>query len=408
MSTFDAAFGVSPSANQSRWRAVVSVLVGTAMALGVPLLSAPPALAGGRATSTSPALTCDGAWHIATSESPAPHQDELLGVAAVSASLAWAVGERFGVNDVNRSLIERWDGTAWTRVPSANPGHIDDALAAAAAPDATHAFAVGERRTSGGLLRPLVEQFDGTSWSVVPSPHRGTGSALLGVAAVDAGDAWAVGVRELASGAQAPLVEHWNGTAWSGVRTPYFHGSPQTALTDVAAVSSSDVWAVGTYYSGDKRQNQPLAEHWDGTAWSIVPAADPGVDYAFSGVTPLAANDVWAVGYQASGGGPLAEHWDGASWSVASTTNPGRLSLLLGVAAAGPTVYAIGVADPGPYNTLAERWNGASFQVMSTPNVGGDRFDNWLSSAASDGATVWAVGYHGAHRGTHTLVEYVC
>ena len=78
------------------------------------------------------------------------------------------------------------------------------------------------------------------------------------------------------------------------------------------------------------------------------------------------------------------------------------------MAAAASRVYAAGVADPGPYNTLAERWDGTSFQVMSTPNVHGDRSDNWLLGAASDGASVWAVGYHGTRVGIHTLVEYVC
>src|SRR5439155_4025211 len=187
------------SPNTTR-RAVLSVLVGSAMALVLPIASTPAALAGGPAQPGSTALTCDGAWHIAASPNPDPHEDELLGVAAVSPSLAWTVGVMFAANDVNRSLIEKWDGTAWTKVPSANPGHIDDALAAAAAPDATHAFAVGERRTSSNLLRPLIEQFDGTSWSVVPSPHRGTASYLSGVAAATRPDAWSVAARIPARG----------------------------------------------------------------------------------------------------------------------------------------------------------------------------------------------------------------
>jgi hypothetical protein len=97
----------------------------------------------------------------------------------VSPSLAWAVGERFAANDVNRTLIERWDGTAWTRVSSPNPGLQDDQLIGAAAPDATHAFAVGGRFALDGRSRTLVEQWDGTSWSVVPSPDRGPGTSRV-------------------------------------------------------------------------------------------------------------------------------------------------------------------------------------------------------------------------------------
>jgi hypothetical protein len=378
-----------------------------AVFLSVAASSGVPAKAGSGGAPAS--LTCDGTWHIAPSDNPAARADELEAVAAVSPSLAWAVGDKYGSAGIFRTLIERWDGSSWTGVPSPNLGHDVNELLGVAAPDATYAFAVGERNAASGRVRTLIEQYDGAFWSIVPSPNRGPGASFLsGVAAVSSSDAWAVGTRDLASGGQAPLVEHWDGTTWSIVPSPFFHHSPQTVLSDVAVVSSTDVWAVGTYYAGIKRQYQPLAEHWNGTAWSIVPAADPGVGFSFSSLTALAANDVWAVGYQGNGGGPLAERWDGSSWSVVTTTNPGRNSLFLGVAAAGASVYATGVSDPGPYNTLAEKWNGASFQPVSTLNVDGTRFDNWLLRAASDGTTVWSVGHAGTHHGVHTLVEYVC
>jgi hypothetical protein len=384
-------------------RSVVSLLVALlAMTVwfGAPMASAQP--------SGTQVLTCDGSWHIATSDNPAARADQLEGVTAVSPSLAWAVGLKYGAAGISRTLIEKWDGTSWTGVPSPNFGHTFNQLIGVAASDATHAFAVGERNNPNDRVRTLIEQFDGTSWSVVPSPNRGPGASFLtGVTAVASNDVWAVGTRDLTSGGQAPLVEHWDGTAWSYVPSPYFHGSPQTVLSDVSAVSSTDVWAVGTYYAG-KHQYQPLAEHWDGTSWSKVLAASPGVGFSFSSLTALAADDVWAVGYSSNGSGPFAEHWDGSSWSIVTTTNPGSNSVFLGVAAAGGSVYAAGSTDPGPENTLAEVWNGTSFQVMSTPNVNGTRFDNALYGAASDGTTVWAVGQHGTHHGMHTLVEYVC
>jgi len=381
----------------------------TGMALLVSTIggTAGPASAG----SAPPTLECDGAWHIAASDSPASRFNDLLAVTAVSPSLAWAVGDGYAGAGVPRTLIERWDGTSWIGVPSPNAGHQGSQLLGVAAPDAGHAFAVGARSVVGDRNRTLVEQYDGVSWSIVPSPNRGPGySVLSGVSALSGSDAWAVGARQLPSGAQAPLVEHWNGNSWSYVRSPFFRRSPQTVLLDVAAVSADDVWAVGTYYSGDKHENQPLTEHWDGTSWSILPAAFPGRDYAFSSLTAPAADDVWAVGYQASGGGPLAEHWNGSSWSVVAIENPGTQSLFLGVAVAGSSVYATGVSDdPGPHNTLAERFTGSAFERVSTPNVNGTRFENGLRRAASDGTTIWSVGHHDVHHGrTQTLVEYAC
>ena len=62
-------------------------------------------------------------------------------------------------------------------------------------------------------------------------------------------------------------MEHWNGTAWSVVPSPNV-GPVLTLSHGVAAVSANDVWAVGSYDVTDKA----LVEHWDGTAWSVVQA----------------------------------------------------------------------------------------------------------------------------------------
>src|SRR5438132_4458907 len=97
MSILDAAWGAKRSTNTRRMRPV-SVLVGSAMALVLPFASTLAAVAGGPARPASTALTCDGAWHIVASLNPGPHEDELLGVAAVSPSLAWTVGALFAAN----------------------------------------------------------------------------------------------------------------------------------------------------------------------------------------------------------------------------------------------------------------------------------------------------------------------
>jgi hypothetical protein len=84
----------------------------------------------------------------------------------------------------------------------------------------------------------MFEQWDGTSWSVVPSPNPSRGTSLLsGVAAVSDKDIFAVG--ESANGA---VLEHWNGRKWSLVTPPGGGGlNGVTALSDgtVVIVSQS-------------------------------------------------------------------------------------------------------------------------------------------------------------------------
>jgi hypothetical protein len=52
------------------------------------------------------------------------------------------------------------------------------------------------------------------TWSIVPSQAVGTRSALVGVVALSTTDGWAVGTS--GNG----LVERWNGTGWSIVPSP--------------------------------------------------------------------------------------------------------------------------------------------------------------------------------------------
>src|SRR3989442_2162400 len=108
------------------------------------------------------------------------------------------------------------------------------------------------------------------AWQIVPSPNPGVGTnTLFAVYAASPTDAWAVGNAHNAAGIGMPLVEKWDGTSWSAVKVPSV--SPkENFLYAISGSSSSDVWAVGNQYDTGLSQWKPLAEHWDGTSWSVV------------------------------------------------------------------------------------------------------------------------------------------
>jgi hypothetical protein len=65
-----------------------------------------------------------------------------------------------------------------------------------------------------------------------------------------------------------------------------------------------------------------VIEHFNGTSWSVASSSSPGLgEDVLTGVTALALNNVWAVGFYANAkdvntDGPtktLIEHWDGSS-----------------------------------------------------------------------------------------------
>jgi hypothetical protein len=328
------------------------------------------------------------------------------GVAVLSSCNVWAVGSyATELDGFNQTLIEHWNGTAWKQVPSPNPGGpaSDEILTGVAALSATNIWAVGSY-LDGSPDQTLIEHWNGTAWQQVPSPNPG-GSAgandLTGIAAVSATNIWAVGYY-FDGTRYRTLVLHWNGTGWKRVWSP----SPGTAndyLVGTASVSVSDVWAVGLYSTGTV--DRTLIEHWDGTGWKRAWSPNPGGsanNNLLSGVAAVTATNVWAVGRFSNGTAyqTLTEHWDGTGWKRVWSPNPGGSAnddYLSGVAAVSSSnVWAVGAYSNGsPARTLIERWNGTGWKRISSPNPGGTDDDNVLTGVGASSATnIWSVGYY--------------
>jgi hypothetical protein len=306
-------------------------------------------------------------WNIVPSPSPGTIGASLGGVDAISANNAWAVGEYIDDEDASRTLVERWNGSAWTVVPSPNQGVENNVLSDVAAVGPSDVWAVGNYLDAAtGNYRTLSLHWNGAMWSVVPSPSVGTGeNNLTAVAARSADDVWAVGYRfDPAVGAYKTLILHWNGSAWSVVASPNPAPSGDNQLFGVTAFSATGAWAVGYHRAADVRE--ALIARWNGTAWTVSPSPDPGtVDNQLFGIAALAAGDAWTVGTYATNAvrEPLAEHWDGQAWSVASTPTVGSGNgafvtiQLSDLTVIGSQVWAVGFRSvPGVgIQTLAER-----------------------------------------------------
>jgi hypothetical protein len=90
--------------------------------------------------------------------------------------------------------------------------------------------------------------WDGTVWSIVPSPNAGTSDNVLNsVSCVSASDCVAVGYTDTV--AYETLVMVWDGIDWSIVPSPNA-GTSDDALNSVSCVSAADCVAVGYTYTG--------------------------------------------------------------------------------------------------------------------------------------------------------------
>lgn len=370
-------------------------------------------------TPTPTPVPVTGSWQVV----PSPAIDvsnsndgaRLLSVAVVSASDVWAVGFRpqpGGPAYTKQTLIEHWNGSSWSIVPSPNPPstfpevELDGVVALAT----NDVWAVGYGENPAiplGSGSPaditVIEHWDGTSWSIVSSPNPDQDlNQLHAIAGVASNDLWAVGQRGVGGTTCCPyesLIEHWNGTSWSVVPNPGL-----TALQGVTAVAANDVWAVGTPAAG----GGDIIEHWDGTAWIGVAAPtknDVGGGIYLRAVTAVSATDIWAVGDQENpligeGGTDysVTEHWDGTAWTVVGLAL--QNSTLGGVTATGPA-NAWAVDATGLMQT--QHWDGATWSVITTPNPGTG--SGLQAVAAVSAGDIWAVGWTNTNGAWTPLIE---
>jgi hypothetical protein len=171
--------------------------------------------------------------------------------------------------------------------------------------------------TSTGILQSTRIPSTCGVWSRVSSANGGTSDTLMGVAALSANNVWAVGSSGDGHGGLT-LVEHWNGSQWHVVASPNVDGSLSDELTGVAPIPANNIWAVGDYYNASHTQ-QTLIDHWNSSSWSSV--FSPNVASLFTvltAISALSATNIWAVGNSSGlqGYQPLIEHWNGKSWSI--------------------------------------------------------------------------------------------
>ena len=233
---------------------------------------------------TSVAFHFNGtAW----SEMTIPANVELGPVLAFSATNLWSVNDN--------GDAEHFNGTKWaktklpidTGLPSGASQLVMSSISGSSPSDI---WAAGTASTVGvrpSQAVPVLEHFNGTSWSNVnvPAPTSLRGGGLSDVVAISPTDAYAV-----ADG----VILHWNGTAWTALNATTQTGAAVTASA-IAALSPTDVWTA----TGNTLYN------FNGTTWTSVPVP------ATTGLTP--------AGQTLEGPDAAAAVGPGTVWFVGNT-----------------------------------------------------------------------------------------
>jgi hypothetical protein len=333
------------------------------------------------------ALAATG-WNVDSAPHSAPNTNAIINSAFARAdSDVWAVGTTFGTAGSSPSppIAYHWNGSVWSLIstPTLSAGA---GLLGVSASTATDAWAVGFLQLgSYRNSQSLFEHWNGTAWSVVGGANVGR---LAGVADLSSTNAWAVSTLG--------VIEHWDGAAWTAVSTaqPNPANTVGNRVSSISADSASDIWIAGTYTTPDYT-TAAYALHYNGSAWSVVPMAQPASSSVSIGaVTSLSPSNAWAVGQ--TGTDPLIEHWNGSQWSIQATPSGVQYPSLTAVAARSATdVWAFGTRLNDNFTAqipLMLHFDGKTWSRADSPT--GNATYSALNTAATTpgGPHVWAFG----------------
>lgn len=240
----------------------------------------------------------------------------LTAVACPSTAWCLAVGDYQTRSGLVVPVAEEWGGREWTvgRVPAPTGTYLTDVSCA----NPTACMAVGLNYL-GGTRYAFAARWNGRGWTIAPGAG-GVGTELTGVSCPSTADCTAVGDSGFRSPVTRAMAERWAGGTWAIQPTPAPNSAQSNALAAVSCPVSTSCIAVGEATSANGVTL--FSENWAGGAWSYHPVPVPGGSASplLVGVACFSTRFCSAVG-QASNA-PLADHWDGSGWTLEASAAP--------------------------------------------------------------------------------------
>ena len=297
-------------------------------------------------------------------------------VSCASRTSCTAVGGTVNV-DPGTAIVEHWDGLRWAIQKPPPP--VGASFNADSCPTGSGCAAVGSYQVNSGQFQALAAASSNGHWSIARViPPGAFDSSLTGVSCASPTPCIAVGYYQLEANSRGiPFAELWNGTSWLMLAIPMppdeavVSGAP---IQRVSCASSTACTAVGQYFpSFLAGQSEPLAETWNGSAWTIEEPPTPpgGISAGLAAVSCTPANTCSAVGAFSpspnSDSRVLLERRTGGSWSAQTASSPTDSNLLDAVSCPSETAcVAVGSAGGKP---VAEAWNGSAWSTQQTPAI---------------------------------------
>jgi len=345
------------------------------------------------------------------------NSNSLNDIACSGDSFCVAVGSYRTESQHQRTLIEEWDGSSWSLDKSPNSAKGKDVLASVSCVSREFCVAVGWDNLFESGFTKVIELWNGSTWKMVDIQAK-MFAKLEGVRCSSPIQCVAVGYNETATSAPGTLVMQWNGEDWSLLPSANVVGGNAmiNVLDGVSCLNPKDCFAVGDYVDLNNEQGTEISK-WNGTAWKLVPSPSPGrANNALSAVSCPSSRLCFAVGgYNADslssvGFHSMIEQWNGSSWMVVTTPKPSRSNdYLSGVACASPALcFAVGVQDRDFAGTsIIDKWDGSRWTVTKLPAALSERKMPLNGVTCLSATNCYAVGSYASGSGNKlSLIEH--
>jgi hypothetical protein len=332
-------------------------------------------------------------WMIVRSPNVTLTGGNIHSVSCSAPKACTAVGTDLDTSGINVTLAERWDGTSWQRQVTPNPpGNTSPSVApdllGVSCPTAGFCAAVGAYQSPEAIQVSIAETWDGSTWTMqpFPVPANSFGAGLTAVSCTSPRFCEAVGSYfDDTAGTNVTLAATWDGTSWSLQPTPNPGGFNFEQFNTVSCASTAfcEAWASGN--AGNP--GVTIAEQWNGSSWQLQTVP--------SNATVNSVSCTSAAFCEAVGSGP-AYAWNGSAWTAQTIPAPAGTGGLGGVSCTSPA-FCEAVGETGGSNGnvvgVAAVWNGSAWSAQATPNPARATFTNLNAVSCVSPTSCEAGGY---------------
>jgi len=326
------------------------------------------AAAAGIASATTAATT---RWRFSYTSRTA--MTAFYGITALSAHDAWAVGSYAPEGGPGaRPIVERWNGRSWSAVTLPKRYRTNAQLTAIAASSPTNVWVFGFSRDSNGLNPQTFALRWNGSWSARGDWH--TSNVVNSATVLNSGNVWIFGTD---------WTLHYNGTAWTTRKLSF-------SIAQASAINRNDIWAVGASNS----DLSPVLARLHNGRWQLqyIPVTSSNTTRAaLLGVLARSDTNIWVVGATSASSGfhPLALHLLNGKWTFHT---PSGIQALSSVAPDGAGGLWATTASSQFDGSRLEHYSGGHWHAVVLPTVTGKATSVTTLARAPRSTTVFAAG----------------